>query len=652
MLPRSTNARLAANLVRSLYHAGHRSKIKLGPYTNVGSKTNDIIRVLQRNKLIRNEDKPLFRHYWDFLSNNQANFPETVLGSMPLDSIIQFVQANKQNSSTVRGLYRRELIFNWDKNTDKVNELIEKLQISEGPINSKQDVLALCINDSLETRDVIIAAEIYILYYTLNTIEPLNDDLCRKIVTALAFEHPRYDHIHLMKYLNLHDLYDTRNERIPLTQTQIVSLCNKAIALEYSPILTKQTLNRLMDIELTSSEGSRSNKIIAAYHLIEKDCHINNVAGVYFTWTAIQNYYTSIARHDPRIIHKIIKLFTRHKAYRTACKEIISNLPPEYYSNNPLILPTIIDYATKVGNLSLAKELMVNVNKHLLPQNTQIVLFSKRCLSSFLRMHLKFKDSKGVDRVLKQIQDSFGKHSEENLLAIVAHLVEVKSSESLTKAVQLVEKIPLRKALSAYGSIINKIVEWQIASDERFDAKSMPILNKLMERAHRQDPLHKNRLWNIIASLFIKKIVHYRNFQRPNDKATHHLSSKRFNTTNLDLAKLIYIKSNDRNITPSDTDINPFANTSPQHVLLKITEGNRLIILRNIALAAIKGQRKDIFLWCCSNLYQAGMPTKELLLDWNTMLNNEIRNAQFVEVKQMEEELSIQGLPFLRKAFS
>ena len=187
MLPRSTNARLTANLVRSLYHAGHRSKIKLRPYTTVCSKTDDIIRVLQRNKLIRNEDKPLFRHYWDFLSNNQTNLPETVLGSMPLDSVIQFVQANKQNSSTVRGLYRRELIFNWDKDMNKVKELIEKLQISEGSINSKQDVLALCINDSLETRDVIIAAEIYILYYTLNTIEPLNDDLCRKIVTALSF---------------------------------------------------------------------------------------------------------------------------------------------------------------------------------------------------------------------------------------------------------------------------------------------------------------------------------------------------------------------------------------------------------------------------------------------------------------------------------
>lgn len=649
MLPRAISPWLPATLVRPLYLSGKSWRNACRAYTT-SIQADNVIKIIEQNKNLNKEEKILFRNYWACLSDAQIKPANTILQKMPLDLLVDFVHTNRQNSSTARGFYRRELVVNWENAMSKVTTLIEKLHISKDPIRSKQDILTLCVDDSLGTKDIIIAAELYILFYKLNPDEPLNDNLCTKIVTALAFEHPRFDHIHLIKYLDLQETYETHERRMPLSQTQIVTLCNKAIALENSPILTKQTLNKLMDIEMTPSANSTSDKLIASYHLIEKDYLINNAAGVLLTWTTIKNHYASIEKHDPRMLHKIIKLFTRHKAYRSSCKEIITQLPAEYYSNSPLLLPTLIDYATKVGNLSLAKELMTNVNKYLLPQNTQVVLFSRRCLSSFLRMHLKFNDSKGVDRTLNQILESFVRLSEDNLLAIVSHLIEVKSLENLTKAVQLTEKIPIRKSLLAYGSIINKIIEWQIASDNRFDSESMPLLEKLLKKAHRQDPQHKSAMWNVISSLFIKKIVHHRNFRRPDDQSARNSQPNGLNTTNLDLAKLIYINSNNKAITSSDIDINPFANTSPQHVILKITNGNRLIILRNIALSAIKGRRKDIFLWSCSKLYQGGMPTEELLMDWNRMFSNKIRRTHYTQKAQIEDDLRVKGLPFLKKA--
>ncbi|CAI6723230.1 ANL_collapsed_G0027800.mRNA.1.CDS.1 [Saccharomyces cerevisiae] len=55
----------------------------------------------------------------------------------------------------------------------------------------------------------------------------------------------------------------------------------------------------------------------------------------------------------------------------------------------------------------MAKELMQNINRYTLTRNHHIVWLNKRCLSSLLRMHLKFNDSNGVDRVLEANNNKF-----------------------------------------------------------------------------------------------------------------------------------------------------------------------------------------------------------------------------------------------------
>lgn len=649
MLPRFLPCHSLRNILhRSLYSTTSVAVPRTRSFSDSTANSVDkVSNIIQNSKGLLNNEKAAFKDYWRYVSTTK-NATNSVLRRLPTDSIAQFVNENKLNSSTVRGFYRREMIYNLH-DFQRIKELAEKLDIDQELIKSKPDILTFCITDSLRTKDILIAVEVYLLYYELYPTEPLNNSLCQSIISALTFENPRYDHIHLLKFLELDRLHETKDTTMSLSRTQIAAICNKALALEHSPILTKNVLNRVMNIELTPISDFRNDKIIAAYHLIQRDCAINNAAGVFLTWTTIKNYYTSVEKHDPRIIYKLINIFTHHKAYRKACKELITSLDPYFYSNNPLLLPCLIDFATKTNNLPLATELINNVNEHLDKNNTQVVLFSKRCLSSMLRMHLKFKDSKGVDRVLKYIQETFGKHSEENLSSIVSHLVEIKSFESLKKAVQLVEGFPIKRSLLAYGSIINKMVEWQIASDDRFTATSLPIVDKLLRRAHIQDPNHKSSLWNIIASLFIKKIVHYRNFQRKTVNYNHYSNEKKLDTVNLDLAKLLYLRSKKTQGDFSKIDVNPFITSSPHKIVLKITDGNRLVILRNIALNAIKGRRKDIFLWCCSELYQHGMPVKELLLDWNMMLDHQMRRASYPERKQIEEKLSIGKLAFISK---
>lgn len=305
-----------------------------------------------------------------------------------------------------------------------------------------------------------------------------------------------------------------------------------------------------------------------------------------------------------------------------------------------MILPTIITYIAKTGNLQDAQKFMNTVNNSITPENIRSIFHSRSCLSSLLKMHLKFNDSTGVDRVLKQIHEIFGQHSQEDFQAIVAHILKHKTLDNIVKAVNLVSQVPQNSALLAYGTIINTIVDWQIASNGQFEQKSMHIINDLLIKAHQVDPMHKSTLWTILASLYIKKLVHYKNFRKSN------VSKKE--TINLDLAKLIFLKScsNSNQICT----INPFNHSSPQNIILRISNKNKIVLLRNIASGAIKGCRKDIFLWCCAELYNSGVAVKELIIDWHAMFDYRFRSNSSLRDVKLKDQFSISKLPHIKNA--
>ncbi|GAV48474.1 hypothetical protein ZYGR_0I07710 [Zygosaccharomyces rouxii] len=600
----------------------------LSTKTLPSSYFNHISKIISENKPLTEQDKPIFKDYWEHASNQFPN-STTILQDTELQNFNRFIKNNKKNSSTIRGFYRREILLNK-----------ENLPLLQSIASNLEDPLAFCIKDSLSTKDVAIAADLFILYYRLYPNEPLNHDLASDIISAMSFQNPRHDQLHLTKFLLLIRLFKKHNEQLQLTTGQASNISNKALSMKGSPALTKHILMEVMYNSNNSNMTSRSESITTAYHIIETDFKSRNAAGVFFAWKKIENRYESLADHDPRILYMVLKICMNNKIYKHVCKDIISRLPPEYYSNNSLILPTIITYIVRAGNLQQAQELMDNVNNNILPENVRNVFQTRSCLSSLLKMHLKFNDSQGVDRVLKQIHEVFGEHSQEDFQAIVAHILKNKTSDNIVKAVNLVSKIPETKALLAYGTIINTIVDWQIASNGRFDKKSTHIINDLLTKAHQVDPKQKSTLWSILASLYIKRLVHYKNFKKSYDSERE--------TLNLDLAKLIFLKSCSN--SGQTCTINPFVHSSPQNIVLKITNKNKIILLRNIALGAIKGCRKDIFLWCCTELFHGGVPIKELILDWHAMFDHRFRSIESLEDIKLKDKLSIADFPLIKNA--
>lgn len=46
----------------------------------------------------------------------------------------------------------------------------------------------------------------------------------------------------------------------------------------------------------------------------------------------------------------------------------------------------------------------------------------------------------------------------------------------------------------AYGSIINEVVDWKLASKVKFTDNLMALVNDLLTKAHNFDPDHRNSL--------------------------------------------------------------------------------------------------------------------------------------------------------------
>lgn len=603
-----------------------------------------------RNESELNEDvKFLFKKYWKLMDQNQDSV--SILEHISVSEFMGFIAKTFPTSVTSRSAFYRELIFQGNKDMKLVNYMISTHSKSKGStIVTPLELLHFCVTKAIEHKHIVLAVDLYILHYKLYSNEDLDLIYSSKLISALSFTNPRYDYLYLLKFINLDNLFLERNEILPMTQFQTSAICLKALSLDKSHALFKASLTKILDTSYTNTKNLlRSDQIVLAYHLIDKDYSLNNASGLYYTWLKIKDHYVSMAFHDPRIVYKALKIAANNKAYRSMGADIIQNLSPQYYSNNPLILPAMIDFATKTKNLRMIQTIMNDVNNNILPNNFSLILQSRRCLSSLLRMHLKFNDSDGVDNVLQQLMDIYGSVSKENYQAIVSHLIKSKKQENFQKAVKLVNNLPFNQASLSYTEIIGGLINMQKESKlKNLNKNYMSLIDKLLDNAHEFDLHHKDSLWNIVASLYIKHIVQW---QGSKDGSSFYNKSDINETNYLDLAKLIYMNS--IVIEKKSWDhitFNPFAFSTPSKIRLKITPSNKSVILRNIALSSVLNSRRDIFIWCCSELYSNGYSSKELILDWNMMLKKHIRKADFQSKREIEETLSLEGIPFIEQS--
>ncbi|CAI4043433.1 hypothetical protein SKDZ_10G0110 [Saccharomyces kudriavzevii ZP591] len=619
------------------------------------SLQEQVLTLISTKTSLNSDDKLKIREYWSDMADyknlrkeRNTLLENSILHEVKIEDFVRFVDGTKNASMTTRGLYRRECLYQSKKNLDLVNQVVSQVSSAgqQTPLITQVDTMHWCVDDAISTGDIVMAADLFLLYYRLFAEDTkLDEPYARKIISTLAYPNPLHDHVHLVKYLQLNSLFERRaGNGIKLTRFQLEILSSKALGLgDEAPQLCKAILNKLMNINFSSATELklRDDQVLLAYKSIDENYRRGNVASVYFTWNKIKEHYVSISAHDSRIIYKVFKICTHNRAYRSLCSEIFWQLTPEYYCNNPLILPALIDFITKRDSLTMAKELMQNINRYTLPENHHIVWLNKRCLSSLLRMHLKFNDSNGVDRVLKQITTNFRTLSQENYQAIIIHLFKTQNLDHIAKAIKLLDTIPPKQAMLAYGSIINELVDWKLASKVKFTDNLMALINELLMKAHDYDPEHRSSLWNVVSSLYIKKLCHYK---KQNGKSV--VNAKE----DIDLAKLLYlIATKKKNTRWTKSNSNPFIISTPSDVELKINNQNRFTILRNIALSAFKIERTDIFLWACAELYQNGMTIDELKLDWNFMLKHQIRNSEFKTNKEIVQDLKKHGVSAIKR---
>ncbi|KOG98421.1 carbohydrate-binding module 1 protein [Saccharomyces pastorianus] len=619
------------------------------------SLQKQVLFLISTKASLNNDDKLKIRKYWSEMADYKnlrkqrtALLENSILHKMKIEDFVEFINRTKSSSMTARGLYRRECLYQCKDDLALVNEVVAQVSSAKQlkPLDTPLDTMRWSVDDAFSTADIVMAADLFLLYYKLFTdnVQP-DEPYARKIISALAYPNPMHDHVHLVKYLEMNSLFEKRvGNGIRLTRFQLETLSNKALGLsDDAPQLCKAILNKLMNINyfLTAESKLRDDQILLAYKSIDENYRRGNVASIYSTWNKIKGHYVSITAHDSRIIYKVLKICTHNRAYRSICSEIFWQLTPEYYCNNPLLLPAIIDFITKRDSLPMAKELMQNISRYTLPENHHIVWLNKRCLSSLLRMHLKFNDSNGVDRVLKQITTNFRSLSQENYQAIIIHLFKTQNLDHIAKAIKLLDTIPPKQAMLAYGSIINELVDWKLASKVKFTDNLMALINELLMKAHDFDPEHRSSLWNVVSSLYIKKLCHYKKQEGKYVGNTEE---------DIDLAKLLYLNASKKEkIHWTKSNCNPFIISTPSDVKLKINNQNRFAILRNIALSALQTERIDIFLWACAELYQNGMTIEELRLDWNIMLKHQLRNSEFKTNKEIVQDIKKHGVSSIKR---
>lgn len=142
---------------------------------------------------------------------------------------------------------------------DLVNQVVSQVSSArkQGPLTTQLDTMRWCIDDAISTGDIVMAADLFLLYYRLFIDDKkLDEQYARKIVSALAYPNPLHDHVHLVKYLQLNSLSERiTGNGIKLTRFQLETLSDKALGLSNeAPQLCKAILSKLMNVNYFSSK--------------------------------------------------------------------------------------------------------------------------------------------------------------------------------------------------------------------------------------------------------------------------------------------------------------------------------------------------------------------------------------------------------------
>lgn len=611
-----------------------------------------VLEIVQGAGPLADKNKAVFRKYWGHMGKHEipseGNTPDkSVAATVAPERLQEWVQRNKDVSSTSRGFYRRELIYNIGNPlvVGRILKAVKPLQDTTVPLGDAE-IFYWCINDSIETGDHVMALDLYVLYYRMRPQMPLSVPLASKLLATVTFNDPRLNHISLQKYLRLSELFSARKTVLPLTSFQYYSIMVIANNEKNNKDLRKQVLNELLSAQIqTSLDWATQQKLRVAYDLIKRDCRINNPAGVKMTWDKIKDWCDPLTQMDPRIIYSVFHKFNASVVYRNLCQDILARLPPMYVCNNPLLLPEVLKYIAQTSSLEQARALIQNMRRYTTADVQELLWNSRPYLSALFEMQLHFHDYENSNQTRKRMEEQTGSLSSKEYKIIVDQLLvetgfadqgngedmqavplsKEERAKNVLQVIKLLDTLPGYKSSPIYPTVLSKLMKWDTSANLSLNINVFPLVNEILTKMDKSDPSHKSNFWEYLSPIYIRSLIDTEQYEARRSctlqDADTQTESVHCSGESLDLAKYLYLKSQ-----PSHNEFghfNPWAVQNPMEINLKVTRKNSLPILRTIAYGARRFQRYDIFLWCCSTLKKEGVSTEELEADWTMRFNTD-----------------------------
>lgn len=194
------------------------------------------------------------------------------------------------------------------------------------------------------------------------------------------------------------------------------------------------------------------------------------------------SFYTSdIHDIDLETLAKMIQSFSKTKKYLDISKQIVENIPEEFYKAEGLV-EALLSYCGRTRNETLAVKVYQTLDTPI----------PRSVLTSLLYLHISFDDNSGAEKILTEIS------RRKDYLKPVEFSMVIQAAlnhNNIEKAADLIRNNPNHLTKMSYGSIINAAIE----------QSRLEIFDEFIQLALSNFP-SDSQISNTISHLVIKKI--------------------------------------------------------------------------------------------------------------------------------------------------
>ncbi|KAL3230593.1 hypothetical protein RNJ44_01042 [Nakaseomyces bracarensis] len=590
-------------------------------FKRLSVKINDHIN--KRNSLDKLNHSVLV-NYWKLYPNMATSLRTPLLNEKNIPYFSGIVNKFKGKSPLLSGFYRRELIYNSHRDLNLCSRLIQELEGGGIKLKVPADVLKYCVNDSIKTRDILIAFELINTYYKLHPNELVDTSIIKRLMILLPKCDSRIHFGCIKELISLDNLLKIKNISLRLEPNTIIALFQLGLNTN-PPGLGLQLCHRMMDQKTYPLDNTLSiTKMLEKIILFGYEQNLTPV--VVLNWLKLRKLRNNISEVDPKLISRVLQTCLRSEKYGAIGLEIVKDCKPAFFCKNKYLLAEIINTTVKKGDINSVQNLMNQIEVNLDPLHFNSIWLSLECQTSILEMYLKFKDSEGIDKTIKKITELQSSLLPINCEAVLNYLLDDLSISSLKKAISYCDSLKGGQYLSAVSILIDRLLE--DSNKAGMSINTQRIITKCLDDAHKFDQAFEHEIWDSIGYIYLKKIL---NPMQKVEKSEHLLN----------FSKHIYLKSTEIGSSKIPISTNPFLAANPEKVMLRISERNRYRILKLIGTVAYENNNKNIFQWVCYEMLRWGLSWPELVIDWNLSLNSNIPDdltQKTINLLKLDEE--------------